>query len=203
MGWLRIPDNSSIFEQFPDPAAGPNTSHYELIISNGLLASPPPTGNFLGVVPAVVSPAARGSVTLSNSDPLAPPVINPNLLGSEVDFFVMREAVKSAFRFASAPAWKNYVISPFGLNFTSTDDEIDDWIRENAGTVYHPVGTASMSPKGAAWGVVDPDLSLKGLSGLRVVDLSIVPFIPAAHTQAAAYVIGERASDLIKQSWSE
>ncbi|KAJ7723574.1 aryl-alcohol oxidase, partial [Mycena metata] len=203
MGWLRIPDNSSIFEQVPDPAAGPNTSHYELIISNGMLAAPPPTGNFLGVVPAVVSPAARGSVTLITSDPLAPPLINPNLLGSEVDFFVMREAVKSAFRFASAPAWKNYIISPFGLNFTSTDDEIDEWIRENAGTVYHPVGTASMSPKGAAWGVVDPDLTVKGTSGLRVVDLSIVPFIPAAHTQASAYVIGERASDLIKQSWSQ
>jgi choline dehydrogenase-like flavoprotein len=59
MGWLRIPDNSSIFEKFPDPAAGPNTSHYELIISNGLLVPPPPTGNFLSITPAVVSPASR------------------------------------------------------------------------------------------------------------------------------------------------
>jgi choline dehydrogenase-like flavoprotein len=59
MGWLRISDNSSIFERFPDPAAGPNTSHYELIISNGLFAPPPPTGNFLSVIPAVVSPASR------------------------------------------------------------------------------------------------------------------------------------------------
>lgn len=86
----------------------------------------------------------------------------------------MREAIKSAFRFASAPAWNGYVISPFGLQFNSTDDEIDEWIRANGGTVYHPVGSASMSPKGASWGVVDPDLSVKGLSGLRVVDLSIV-----------------------------
>ncbi|KAJ7187798.1 aryl-alcohol oxidase precursor [Mycena filopes] len=203
MGWLRIPDNSSIFADFPDPAAGPNTSHYELIISNGMLAAPPPTGNFLSIVPAVVSPAARGSITLTTSDLLASPLINPNLLGSEIDLFVMREAVKSAFRFASAPAWNGYVISPFDLQFNSTDDEIDDFIRANGGTVYHPAGSASMSPKGASWGVVDPDLSVKGLSGLRVVDLSIVPFIPAAHTQAAAYVIGERASDLIKQAWSE
>ncbi|KAJ7919791.1 aryl-alcohol-oxidase from pleurotus Eryingii [Mycena leptocephala] len=184
MGWLRIPNNSSIFENFPDPAAGPNTSHYELIISNGMLAPPPPGTSLL-------------------SDPLAMPLINRNLLGSDVDVFIMCEAVKSAMRFTTAPAWQNYtVISPFGLNYTSTDAEIDDFVRENAGTVYHPVGTASMSPKGATWGVVDPDLSVKGLTGLRIVDLSVVPFIPAAHTQAAAYIVGERASDLIKESWS-
>ncbi|KAJ7871788.1 aryl-alcohol-oxidase from pleurotus Eryingii [Mycena leptocephala] len=200
LGWLRIPDNSSIFEKFPDPAAGPNTSHYELIISNGMLVPPPPTGNFLSVTPAVVSPASRGSVTLNSSDPLADPLINPNILGSKVDVFIMREAVKSAIHFTTAPAWQSYVISPLGLNYTSTNTEIDDFVRENAGTGLHAVGTASMSPKGATWGVVDPDLSVKGLTGLRIVDLSVVPFIPAAHTQAAAYIIGERASDLIKES---
>ncbi|KAF7357745.1 Aryl-alcohol oxidase [Mycena venus] len=152
IGWLRIPDNSSIFERFPDPAAGPNTSHYELIVSNGLLGPPPPTGNFLSISPAVVSPVSRGTVTLSSSDLFADPIIDPNLLGSEVDFFIMREALKSALRFSAAPAWENYVISPFGLNSTSTDAEIDDFIRQNTGTVYHPVGTASMSPKGATWG---------------------------------------------------
>ncbi|KAJ7027566.1 aryl-alcohol oxidase [Mycena alexandri] len=202
-GWLRIPDDSSIFKKFPDAAAGPNTPHYEFIISNGMFLPPPPTGNFLGLITAVVSPTSRGSITLATSDLLAPPLINPNLLGSEVDFFILREAVKSAFRFASSPPWKNYVISPFGLNFNSTDDEIDEWIRENGGSVFHPAGSCSMSPKGATWGVVDPDLTVKGLSGLRVVDLSIVPFIPAAHTQASAYVIGERASDLIKEHWSQ
>ncbi|KAJ7881442.1 aryl-alcohol oxidase [Mycena leptocephala] len=165
MGWLRIPDNSSIFEKFPDPAAGPNTSHYELIISNGMLVPPPPTGNFLNTFD--LTPLPGGSVTLNSSDPLADPLINPNILGSEVDVVIMREA--------------SYVISPF-----------ERW------TVYHPVGTAGMSPKGATWGVVDPDLSVKGLTGLRIVDLSVVPFIPAAHTQAAAYIIGERASDLIR-----
>ncbi|KAJ6494980.1 aryl-alcohol oxidase [Mycena vulgaris] len=202
MGWLRIPDNSSIFNTFPDPAAGPNTSHYELIIANGLLGPPPPTGNFLSIVPAVVSPASRGSVTLNSNDPLATPLINPNLLGSKVDLFIMREAVKSALRFASAPAWANYVISPVGLNFTSTDAELDDFIRANVGSVFHPAGSASMSPKGAAWGVVDPDLRVKGLKGLRIVDLSVVPFIPAAHTQAATYIIAERAADLIKGSYN-
>jgi choline dehydrogenase-like flavoprotein len=112
-------------------------------------------------------------VTLNSNDPLSVPVINPNLLGSELDFAIMREAVKSAIHFTTAPVWKNYVISPVGVNHTSTDAEIDDFIRESGGSVFHPAGTASMSPKGAKWGVVDPNLSVKGLSGLRVVDLSV------------------------------
>ncbi|KAJ7282840.1 aryl-alcohol-oxidase from pleurotus Eryingii [Mycena rebaudengoi] len=201
IGWLRVPENSSIFDRFPDPAAGPNTSHFELIFSAGLPGPAPPTGNYLGITSAVVSPTARGSVTLNSSDPLAPPLIDPNLLGSEVDMFIMREAIKSSLRFASAPAWTDYIISPVSFNSSSTDEELDAYIRANAGTVFHPTGTAGMSPKGAKYGVVDPDLRVKGLNGLRVVDVSVLPFIPAAHTQASAYIIAERASDLIKMAW--
>ncbi|KAF7376524.1 Aryl-alcohol oxidase [Mycena sanguinolenta] len=203
LGWFRIPDNSSIFGQVPDPSAGPNTPHYELIFISGLFGVLPPTGNFMGVVPAVVSPTSRGSVTLESNDTLSNPLIDPNLLSSDYDLFVMREAIKSALRFATPPAWQNFVISPFNVNSTYTDGELDNFIRENAGTIFHPSGTAKMSPKDAAWGVVDPDLSVKGLSGLRAVDLSIAPLIPAAHTQAAAYIIGERGSDLIKEAWGQ
>ncbi|KAJ7497721.1 alcohol oxidase [Mycena latifolia] len=202
IGWLRIPDNSSIFDRFPDPAAGPNTAHYEFIISNGLLAPTPPTGNYFGITTAVVSPASRGSITFNSSDPLAPPLINPNLLTEEIDLFVMRYAIRSAFRFAAARPWAGYIIAPpAGINSTITDTELDAYIRENAGTVYHPVGTVSVSPESASWGVVDPELRVKGLSGLRVVDLSVMPLIPAAHTQAAAYFIGERGADMIKAAW--
>ncbi|KAJ7708169.1 alcohol oxidase [Mycena rosella] len=202
LGWLRVL-NTSIFEQFPDPAAGPNTSHYELIFANGLLGPAPPTGNFMTISTAVVSPAARGSVTLGSNNPLAAPLINPNFLGTDVDFFIMRESLKSALRFASSPAWAGYVISPVGLNFNSTDVELDAFIRANAGSVFHPAGSASMSSKDATWGVVNPDLRVKGLTGLRIVDLSVVPFIPAAHTQAAVYIIAERAADLIKAAWGQ
>ncbi|KAJ6494400.1 alcohol oxidase [Mycena sanguinolenta] len=198
IGWLRL--NSSELQGFTDPSAGPNSPHYELIFSNGMLTPLPPTGNFMSITPAVVSPASRGAVTLNSNNSLANPLINPNLLGANVDLVIMREAIKSAIRYTTAPAFKGYVISPVGLTDTS-DAGIEAFIRANAGTVFHPVGTASMSPKGAQWGVVNPDLTVKGLTGLRVVDLSVVPYIPAAHTQAAAYVVGERASDLIKQTW--
>ncbi|KAJ7790180.1 alcohol oxidase [Mycena olivaceomarginata] len=183
LGWLRIPDNSSIFEHFPDPASGPSTAHYELLFANGLLSAPPPTGNFVRMSGAVVSPNSRGSVTLNSTDPLAVPVINPNFFSSELDLFIMREAIRSALR-------------------TSTDAELDEYTRSTAGTVNHVAGTASMAPNGAPYGVVDPDLRVKGLIGLRIVDLSVVPYIPAGHTQAGTYIIAERGADLIKEAWN-
>jgi choline dehydrogenase-like flavoprotein len=67
LGWLRIPDNSAIFKRFADPAAGPNTAHYELIFANGMFGPPPPTGNFMSIVPAVVSPASRMSYLFSDN----------------------------------------------------------------------------------------------------------------------------------------
>ncbi|CAK5271523.1 unnamed protein product [Mycena citricolor] len=199
IGWLRVPD--ALLQGFPDASAGPNTPHYEFIISNGFLAPQPENLNGMSITTALVSPLSRGSVTLNSTNPLAAPVINPNLLGEQVDRIVMREAIRAALRFAAAPAWKGYIISPLGVNASSTDAEIDAFVQSSAGTVYHPAGSASMSPVGADWGVVDPDLKVKGLRGLRVIDLSVTPYIPAAHTQAAAYLIGERGADLIKGSW--
>ncbi|KAJ6453769.1 alcohol oxidase [Mycena sanguinolenta] len=198
IGWLRA--NSSELAGFTDPSAGPNSPHFELIFCNGMLTPLPPAGNFMSILPVVVSPASRGAVTLNTNNSLANPLINPNLVGAEVDLVIMREAVKSAIRYTTAPAFKGYVLETVGISDTS-DAGIETYIRANAGTIFHPAGTASMSPKGAQWGVVNPDLTVKGLTGLRVVDLSVVPYIPASHTQSSAYVIGERASDLIKQTW--
>ncbi|KAF5355518.1 hypothetical protein D9758_006375 [Tetrapyrgos nigripes] len=200
LGFIRLPSNSSIFERFEDPAAGPNTGHIELLFGNGgLSAHPPASGNFLSVNAAVSSPVSRGEITLNTSNPLDYPLINFNLLSSEYDLFTMREAFKAATRFVSSPSWAGYILAP-PTNAT-TDEELDQYIRMTTITEDHPVGTCSMSPKGASWGVVDPDLKVKGLRGLRVVDASVFPRIPSAHTQAATYAVAERASDLIKEDW--
>jgi choline dehydrogenase-like flavoprotein len=115
-----------------------------------------------------------GSVTLNSSNPFDPPLINPNLLESELDLLIFREGVKSAQRFVEGPAWKNYIISPFSINSTASDSELDDFIRGHAVSLFHPVGTASMSRNGAKVGVVGPDLTVKGLSRLRTVDASVL-----------------------------
>ncbi|KAJ3757799.1 alcohol oxidase [Lentinula raphanica] len=200
IGWLRLPENSSIFQEVPDPAAGPNTSHYELIITNGALSHPAPaTGNFLTFSTAVSAPTSRGTISLKSGDPLEYPLINFNLFSSTFDRFVVREAYRMTKKFLAAKSWVGYILAP-PTNAT-TDEELDEYINENAATENHPVGTAAMSPKGATYGVVDPDLRIKGLAGLRIVDASVFPRFPAAHTQVPVYIVAERAADLIKETW--
>ncbi|KAJ7149767.1 aryl-alcohol oxidase [Mycena crocata] len=195
--WARVPDNSFSVK---DPAAGPNTAHYELLFSNGWIRGHiPATGSFMTIITAVTAPSSVGQVTLNTSNPFDQPNINPNLLGTDFDLSTMVEAVKSARDFLKADAWKGYVIGEFeDLAAATTDAQLKSYVINNGGTIFHPVGTASMSPKGAIFGVVDPDLLAKGISGLRIADASVLPIVPSAHTQVPVYIVGERAADLIK-----
>ena len=116
-----------------------------------------------------------GSVKLVSSNPFTAPSIDPSFLTTEFDVFTLKEAVKSVKRLVTLPAWDGYVVGPTSaLANTSTDAELEAYVRAGASTVYHPTGTAAMSPKGADWGVVDPDLKVKGVEGLRIVDGSVL-----------------------------
>ena len=95
------------------------------------------------------------------------------MLTTEFDVFALREAVRAVKRFAGANAWKGYIDRPFGGLASTSDADIDAYVRVQSTTVFHPVGTASMTAKGKSWGVVDPDLKLKGAEGVRIVDASI------------------------------
>lgn len=119
-----------------------------------------------------------GSVTLDTTGGLnafRAPHIDPAFYTTDWDIKAMREAVKAAKRLVSAPVFQNYVVEALGsLATADTDEEIEEYIRSNSGTTAHPVGTASMSPRGAQWGVVDPDLKMKGgVQGVRIVDASV------------------------------
>ncbi|KAJ7643628.1 aryl-alcohol oxidase [Roridomyces roridus] len=200
LGWSRLDADSEIFESIRDPASGPNAPHIEMAIGTGggLTATP---GNYMTLGMAVLTPTSRGSVTLQSNNPFDPPLIDLGFFTTEFDIFAARQAVQHAAKFASAPTWKNYIIAPT-LDLTNlSTDALDDHIRNTAGVAWHLVSTASMSARNATYGVVNPDLLVKGASGLRVIDASILPFIPTAHTQAASYVVGERGADLVKQTW--
>ncbi|KAF9458890.1 aryl-alcohol-oxidase from pleurotus Eryingii [Collybia nuda] len=205
LGWLRLPKTASIFKTTPDPSAGPKSSHYEMIFVN-MRVNPntpaPSTGNFMSVVLALISPTSRGSIKITSSNPFAKPLINPNLVATDFDIFTLVEAVKAAKRFVAAKAWNGYIKDAVGgLETTNTDKEIEAYVRENTNTIWHAVGTAMMSAKGASYGVVDPDLKVKGVDGLRVVDGSVLPFVPNAHTEGPIYLIAERGADLIKKDF--
>ncbi|KIK60265.1 hypothetical protein GYMLUDRAFT_244688 [Collybiopsis luxurians FD-317 M1] len=198
--------NNSFLERFgSDPAAGPRSPHLELVIGNGMFNPNPPPGNFLSVSSILVSPASRGSVRLNTTTPslFNNPLIDPAFGISDFDMHAMVEGVKAALSFVSAPSWNKYVLSPAGeLANITTDDEIAQYVRNNTGTSNHAVGSAAMSAKNAQYGVVDPDLTVKGVSGLRIVDASVFPFQPSAHPQSVVYVTAERAADLIKAMYS-
>ncbi|KAF5353063.1 hypothetical protein D9758_008769 [Tetrapyrgos nigripes] len=201
--FFRLPDNASIFETVEDPSAGPNTSHIEMVFTSSNVGFLPAAvgnmTNFILASPNILTPASRGFLTINSSNPLDRPVINLNLLSSEFDVFAMREGVKTVQRLLATTPFQGFILQP--TTNATTDEEIDQLVRETISAGLHPVGSAAMSPKGADWGVVDPDLKLKGAKGVRVVDASVLPLVPSAHTQAPVYIVAERASDLIKADW--
>ncbi|KAJ7678737.1 glucose-methanol-choline oxidoreductase [Mycena olivaceomarginata] len=109
----------------------------------------------------MVTPLSRGSIILNSSNPFDSPLINPRYLTSDFDLFVLRDALKRAQRFVTAPVWKDYILAP-------------TFIRNNAGTISHLVGSAAMSARGARYGVVDPDLIVKGATRLSIIDASVL-----------------------------
>ncbi|EAU89943.2 aryl-alcohol oxidase [Coprinopsis cinerea okayama7 len=200
---LRIPDNSSIWSGYDDPSSGKNTPHFELAISaNGNPYLPPS----IAVVVIAIQTTSRGSVKLRSADPFDPPLIDSAVYASNFDFLTMKEGIKAAQRFFSAPTWSewNLTVSP-PLPPLSDEEawnaQVDSILRLTTANAGHNGGTCAMSPRGAKWGVVDPDLKVKKVEGLRVVDSSVTPFVTAGSTQAGIYAIAERAADLIKELW--
>lgn len=86
----------------------------------------------------------------------------------------MIAAIKLAQKLYTAPTWEGYIIEQISPPVNATDDELADYIRNTATTSFHAVGSAAMSAQGASYGVVDPDLRVKGVSGLRIVDASVM-----------------------------
>jgi choline dehydrogenase-like flavoprotein len=115
-----------------------------------------------------------GSISINSSNPFDPPLIDPGVLSSDFDLFTLREALKRAQKFVSAPAWKNYIIAPTEDLENITSKALDQHIRNSAFAGLHMVGTAGMSARNADYGVVDPDLLVKGVSRLRIIDASVI-----------------------------
>ena len=126
----------------------------------------------------VVSLAAHGSIMLASNNVSAVLLIDPELLNSPFDRTVMQEAIKLAVHFTTAPAWAGYITGPSAdlaaaLNSMNVKSTLDLYIAVNVQMIWHPVGTVSMSPIGASYGVVDPNLKMKKVAGVRIVDASI------------------------------
>jgi choline dehydrogenase-like flavoprotein len=115
-----------------------------------------------------------GSIGINSSNPFAPPIIDSGLLTSDFDLFTLREAIKRSYELLSAPVWQDFIIGPTEDLLNLTTEDLNQYIRNSVGSTYHLVGSASMSARDAGYGVVDPDLLVKGASGLRIIDASVL-----------------------------
>jgi len=144
-------------------------------------------------------PESRGRVGLKSADPLADPAIFANYLSAEEDRRAMREGVKMMREVAAQAALKPYIEDEYAPGSgVQSDADIDAWIRRSAETIYHPVGTCRMGAAGDPMAVVDADCRVRGLSGLRVVDASVMPTLVGGNTNAPTMMIAEKVSDAIR-----
>lgn len=160
-----------------------------------------PDGLGFSIGSTQVRPESVGQVTLASADPTDDPVIDPQYLTREPDLRVLREGIKQARKIANAEAFddiRGEEIWP-GKD-VQTDVEIEQHIRETAQTVYHPVGTCKMGSDDDEMAVVDQQLRVHGVEGLRVADTSIMPKITSGNTNAPAIAIGEKAAEFVISS---
>ena len=158
-------------------------------------------GHGLSCHVCLLRPKSRGEVTLNSSDPFEDPRIDPKFLSHPDDMKDMIAGYKKMMAILNTgPVSKytsNHVQRPIDIN---DDKDIEQAIREDADTVYHPVGTCKMGSDEMA--VVNDSLKVHGIEGLRVIDASIMPTLIGGNTNAPTIMIGEKAADIIIDDWS-
>lgn len=158
----------------------------------------------------MLRPKSRGEIKLRSKNPLDYPLLYHNYLTHPHDVNVLREGVKAAIAYGNTEAMKR-----FGSRFYEkqtrvpkckhlppyTDEYWDCFIRQYTLSIYHYSCTAKMGPQEDPYAVVDPQLRVYGVSGLRVIDASIMPTIPNGNINAPTIMIGEKGADLVKSYW--
>jgi choline dehydrogenase-like flavoprotein len=144
----------------------------------------------------LLRPKSRGSVTLDSADPTVPPRIDPRFYEHPDDLDVMTKGFKVTRRIMDADPLAKWRTAEMYSENVRSDDDIRTILRNRSDTVYHPVGTARMGTDEGA--VVDPQLRVVGVEGLRVVDASIMPTLIGGNTNAPSIMIGEKAADIIR-----
>jgi choline dehydrogenase-like flavoprotein len=175
-----------------DGLAGPDVEFHfsgSLFFDEGLTA-PHDSGYCFG--PVVIKPTSRGRVTLRTPLPDSKPRVLCNFLTTEEDRQSMIAGVRMALEIAKQPALRDVEREPFSVPASDSDEDIMDFIRRATQTVYHPTSSCAMGQ------VVDSELRVHGVNGLRVVDASVMPTITRGNTNAPTIMIAEKGADLIR-----
>jgi choline dehydrogenase-like flavoprotein len=140
----------------------------------------------------LLTPESRGSVKLASNDPMAQPIIRNRFYEAEADIERMVAGMRLTLEICARPALRQFCSKPFTAPEGDSDQALRDHVARTTFPIYHPVGTCAIGS------VVDPELRVQGLEGIRVVDCSVMPSVPRGNTNAPAIALAERAADLIK-----
>ncbi|KAL1129800.1 hypothetical protein AAG570_012744 [Ranatra chinensis] len=161
-----------------------------------------------GVFPMMLRPKSRGVIRLRSNNPLQYPLIYPNYLTHPDDVKVLREGVKAGLALGQTAAMKRFGARywdkplPGCKQFAPyTDEYWDCYVRQYTMTIYHMSGSCKMGPSTDPYAVVDPQLRVHGIDGLRVIDASIMPTITNGNINAPVIMIAEKGADMIKYYW--
>jgi choline dehydrogenase len=171
----------------------------ELILAPALKNQPErliPRGHGFSIHVSLLQPKSRGRLTLKSPNPTDPPLLTPNFLDHPDDLAGLIRGTKLVRRLIATPAFESYrgaELSPGPA--VQTDAEIEEWVHSTVATTYHPAGTCKMGTDPMA--VVDPEMKVRGLEALRVIDASIMPMVTSGNTNAPVIMIAEKGADMI------
>ena len=151
-----------------------------------------PQAHGVWVSPCLLTPKSRGSVRLGSKDPSAKPIVRNDFYSAEEDMPRAIAAVRALAEICAQPAMSRYCAEPFTVPAGDSDEETRAHVARTTYPIYHPVGTCAIGS------VVDAELRVEGLEGVRVVDAAVMPVVPRGNTNAPTIAIAERAADLIK-----
>ena len=156
-----------------------------------------PEAHGVWVSPCLLTQHSRGNVRLASADPTAKPIIHNDFYAQGNDMERMIRGLRLALDICGQPAMRPYAADPFNVPEGDSDEAIRAHAARTTFAVYHPVGTCRMGTDAAA--VVDTELRVNGLEGLRVVDASVMPTVPRGNTNAPTIALAERAADVIRR----
>ncbi|KAF9194950.1 hypothetical protein BGZ50_005416 [Haplosporangium sp. Z 11] len=197
-----------------DRSSGPLAPHFEVLLAPSYFrhhtkVKAPDSGNYFTLVGLLLNPVSSGQVKISDvQDGKIQTLIDPNYFSDEFDTRVMAEMVRFIRRLGEQmrldPACGAVEAYPGVDNVPNDDDvKLQEYVKKESSVYYHPTSTCRMGPSSDPLAVVDARLNVYGIDRLRVVDASIMPKVPAAHTCAPTVMIAEKAADMIKEDWKD
>jgi choline dehydrogenase len=191
-------NHGETYSALSSPLAGawPDLQVFPILLPVAPAGLQAPTGGF-ALVASAVAPDSRGSVRLASADPLSAPLIDPGLLRELRDVERLEAGLGVIRQAAAEAAFARLGVTEAHPGPGIRGGELRAWVRRTVSSYYHPAGTCRIGSGTDPGAVVDPELRVHGITGLRVADASVMPLVPNAHPNATVLAIAERAASLI------